>query len=299
MKRYRISRLLLAGALSMLTAVQISAAVHAQQPTNVPVVQVKDNNDAMRGIAPPKVPTFTKMTPKPGFARGMVQDASGKPIAGARIVLQASAAGGFRTDVKGKTNAKGIYEIVLPLGICEIVNADCIVRYNDRPYVMPLHPADDELEQFHSKEGTVEHFTVRTYGAGSTETELNPQFASGYYGGSVRLVWFHEAIPEGGTFEITLTPDGPLMGGVPSRKLVFRFPNNSKTEVFLNDIPVGRYTFVAKIVRDGKATPVPAKPVFGDEAAAQELSIEFVSDGSTMASLGRNTLRQVDISLTK
>lgn len=281
-----------------LFAASLHVPVEAQEAP--PVVPVKDNNDAMRGIAPPKAPVFPKMAPKKGFARGAVRDASGKPIAGARIVLQSSAAGGFRTDAKGKTNAQGIYEIPLPVGICEIVNADCIVRYNDRAYLLPLYPADGSLDQFNSAEGAVENFTLRTYGPGSDETELNPSHGSGYFGGSIRLVWFHDSVPEGGAFEVTLTPEGPLMGGVPARTLVFRVAQQGfGGETYLNDIPIGRYRMRVAHVNGGSKSPLQVRPVFGESEHAPELLVDFEPSGSTLASLGRSGVKQLDVQFKK
>jgi hypothetical protein len=259
---------------------------------------VKDNNDAMRGIAPPKAPAFPALAKKPRTLRGAVRDAAGKPIAGAQIIVQASAAGGFRTDVRARTNAQGIYEMPLPVGICQVVNADCTVRYNGKSYLLPLHPVDGQRDHFDSKGGHIENFTLRTYGAASEETARSPQFGSYYYGGHIRLVWFDSDIPVGsGVIEITLTPQGPLMGGVPARTLVFRLPNNKpQSEAYLNDIPIGKYKMTVRLRDGAESLPVRVMPVFGyDGEPVASLTVEFEPNEGSLASLGQSGVKRFDV----
>ena len=258
------------------------------------VLLVKDINDAMKGIAPFKTPAFPKMAPKPGTVRGMVKDAGGNPIAGAQIIAQSSAAGGFRTDSRARTNAQGVYEVVLPVGVCQVVNADCTVRYNDKSYLLPLHPVDGERDHFNSKDGHIEHFVLRTWGPAGPNAEQSPQFGSNYYGGHIRLL---EYVDEGGTFEVTLEPQGPLLGGVKGRTLVFRFPNKGGSEVFLNDIPIGRYLLRARLLDGGEALPLRVKMTFGESTPAASLQVDFEAENGDLASLERSGIKRFDISL--
>src|SRR5262249_32077818 len=130
------------------------------------VLLVKDVRDAMKGVGLQKTPAFAKLALKPRTVRGMVRDAAGQPIAGAQIVVQSSAAGGFRTDSRARTNAQGIYEVPLPVGVAQVVNADCTVHYNGQSYLLPLYPVDGECDHFNGQDGHIENFTLRTYGAG-------------------------------------------------------------------------------------------------------------------------------------
>lgn len=256
------------------------------------VVLVKDTNDAMKGIAPPPNPTFPALARKPGFARGYAKFADGKPIVGANIILWVSAAGGFRTDVKGKTNAQGLYEIPLSIGICEIVNADCKVTYNGATYVLPLHPVDGEFDQFNSTTGGIDHLTLRTYGPGK-DADTSPKFGENYYGGHLRTVY--SGMGQGGTIEIKLTPQGPLLGGVKGRTLVFRFPNGA-SENYLNDVPLGRYTLTARLLDDGEALPIRVNKLFGGEPSSS-VQVDFESNGGNLASLGRSGVRRFDVQM--
>ncbi|HVK03451.1 MAG TPA: carboxypeptidase-like regulatory domain-containing protein [Armatimonadaceae bacterium] len=260
------------------------------------VIAVKDIRDAMKGIAPPKPPAFPKLAKKPRTLRGAALDAAGKPLAGAQIIVQASAAGGFRTDVRTRTNAQGVYEMPLPVGVAQVVNADCAVRYNGKSYLLPLHPADGEREHFNSQQGHVENFTLRTYGPAGPDTAQSPQHGYLYYGGYVRAVWFSQDIPDDGTIEVTLSPSGPLMGGVTPRTLVFRFPSKGG-EIFLNDAPIGRYTLKARFLDGAESLPLRAKKVFGESELSASLPVEFDPKEGSLASLGQSGVKQFDIML--
>lgn len=261
------------------------------------VIVAKDTNDGMRGIAPQRV-TFPKMLPQPGTVKGAVRDGTGKPLAGANIVAWASAAGGFRTSYTTRTNANGIYNLQLPVGICQIVNADVAVQYNGRRYLLPLDAADGERDDFPSNKGHIENFVLRTYGVADEGGAGNtPQYGSYYYGGHLRLVWFDQDIPKGGTFQITLTPKGALMNGVPARTLIFRLPNNGQSEAYLNDIPLGDYKMKIELLDGGDALPVRAKPVFGEGEWRSESDIIFKSKSGNLASLNSSGVERLDFML--
>lgn len=259
---------------------------------------VKDTNDAMKGVPPPKMPAFPSLAPKPRTARGSVKDMNGKPIAGAHIIVQASAAGGFRTDISVRTDAAGLYEMPLPIGVCRVVNADCTVTYNDKTYVLPLRAVASERKYFNSQEGGVENFVLQTYGAADpAAVSQRPESGMNYYGGSVRLVWFQQDVPEGGILELTLQPKGALLGNVPARTLVFRVSNKGTGEAFLNDIPLGRYTMRGKLHAKENTLPLHLKSLRSDEKCA-DLEVNFESVQGEMATLERSGVQRFDVMLT-
>jgi hypothetical protein len=281
----------------------LASAQFKAPPQSVPLpaaggpnaIVAKDVNDAMRGIAPQRV-TFPKMLPEKGIVKGAVRDGNGKPLAGASIVAWASAAGGFRTSYTTKTDANGMYRLQLPVGICQIVNADVAVRYNGRRYLLPLDAADGERDDFPSNQGHIENFVLRTYGvADEGGAGNNPEYGSNYYGGSIRLVWFEQDIPRGGTFQITLTPKGALMNGVPARTVILRLPNNGRGEAYLNDIPLGDYSLKIELLDGGDSLPVRVKPVFGEGELGPEMDIVFKSKSGNLASLNSCGVERVDV----
>jgi hypothetical protein len=253
------------------------------------VILVKDNKDAMKGVAPPKMPTFPKMAAKPNTVRGMVKDAGGKPVAGARIIAQTSIAGGLRTDSHAITNAGGIYEIKLPIGVSQVVNADCNFPYNGKSYRLPLHAVDGKREYFNARNGHVEHFTLRTFGAGE---------GSNFYGGVVRAIWFGPDIGDTGTLEVMLKPQGPLLGGSAGRTLVFRFLNKGGAgEEFLNNIPIGRYAMSARLIDNGETLPLRLREHSSDEAPTSTLQIEFEPQSGPLAVLGSSGVQRINVML--
>lgn len=254
-------------------------------------ILVKDLNNAMKGVPPPPMPAFPKMTARPKTASGMVKDGSGKPIAGAKIIVQASAAGGFRTSVTGRTNAQGIYNIPLPVGVCEVVNADCQVTYHGQTYLLPLHPMDGELDNFPSSAGHIENFVLRTSGATSLDS-------SSSYGGTIRLIC--QTGIKGGIVEVTLTPDGPMLDGSKGKTLVFRFPSSDSqagSEHFLKGIPIGRYTLKSRVYDSGDALPLRAKETFGDEEPITAYTVLFEAKQGNVASLSSSGVKQQEVLL--
>jgi hypothetical protein len=239
------------------------------------VLLVKDANDAMRDAPAAKLPTAPEMKPRSGRVRGKVMSLDGTPLKGARIVVESSALGGFKTGATGTTDADGVYDLAVPDGVCRVVMTGYVVRYNGRDYALPLHPIDGECGHFPAAEGSVEHFVLLMHGiADPAGVKQNPGFGNQYYGGSVRLFWFSEDIPPGGTVEITLTPKGKLLDGTDGRTLVLRLPNKLGGEFHLNNIPLGRYTATGRllepsdqyVLRVGKAR---------ERKWADELQVDF------------------------
>jgi hypothetical protein len=265
--------------------------------TGTNMLLVKDPYDAMKGIAQPKAPVFPKLARKPGFISGMAKSADGKALANAQIIVQSSAAGGFRTSVRTRTNAQGLYEIAVPVGICQVVNADWRTTYNGQSYLLPLHPVDGEREYFNSKTGAVENLILRTYGVADPSAANSPQYGSYYYGGHIRLQWFGSDIPEGGTFQITLKPQGPLLGGGTARTLVFRIPNKEAGERFLNDIPLGRYTIDVKLFDDGETLPVRIQELWSKQEPSETLTVNFKGKTGELVSLNSSGVERFEVIL--
>ena len=278
-----------------------AGTLSAPAETNIPDVSgpdvwlVKNLKNVTQGMPPAPLPSFPKMTPKPGTVRGRVLDGGGKPIVGAHLIAWASAAGGFRTSTEGRTNAQGVYEIPLPVGICQIVNADCRVSYNGKTLLLPLHPADGERDNFNSKEGHIENFLLRASGSAGPD--------GGNYGASLRLLTWKA--PMGSTVEVTLKPVGALLDGSRGRTLVLRFPVKTLSpETFVEGIPIGRYQLSAKVYDGEDALPLQARKTFRDEGEddlpqpAASLDVNFDSENAgSLASLGRSGIKRFEVVL--
>ncbi|HVK03452.1 MAG TPA: carboxypeptidase-like regulatory domain-containing protein [Armatimonadaceae bacterium] len=262
-------------------------------------ILVRDHNDAMKGIAGIKTPAFPAIIAKPGRARGFVKDGSGKPLVGARVVVESSVAGGVATSVTAKTDASGYYEAALPQGACRVVMSGHVVRYNGRTYALPLHPVDGEAEHFPSGRGHVEHLVLRSWGvADPLHVDEDPKYGGYYYGGSVRVMWLVDDIGAGGMVEVTLTPSGPLIDGGRGRPLVFRLANKHGGDFNLNNIPIGRYVLTARLLDDGEATPIRAEKVrAGEGGPADSLTVDFQAKSTAQVFTNSGGIERFDVVL--
>lgn len=227
--------------------------------TGANVVLVKDIHNTMKGIPPTKLPVYEAIAKKAGTVRGLIKDAAGKPIAGAQIAVHSSVGGGFRTTHKAVSNAKGFYEVLLPVGIAEVVEAKCTVNYNGVKYDLPLTPVGEAMTQFTSQTGHVANFVLRT---------------EGDFGGTIRVL----DNVDHGTLEVTITPEGRLMDGTMGRTFVYRYSAAEGSETFLNGIPIGRYKLTVRLLDDGEALPMQAGRTFGSDAERElkeSLQVDF------------------------
>jgi hypothetical protein len=224
---------------------------------------VNDIHDVMDGQTP-KTPAFPKIAKKPGYLRGYVKNAAGKPLAGAKVLVTTAAVGGFGSGRSAETNEQGYYEIKLPYGIARIWCAGYAVTYHGVRIANTLKAADGKLEDFDSNKGSVENFVFLPYGiASESSVSDNPVYSGGYFGASFTIgYWVDDPDPSrhlpggisaGDIVEITLTPQGPLIDGSKGRTLIIRQKIESAHSYFqVNNVPVGRYIIAAKLIRDGK-----------------------------------------------
>jgi hypothetical protein len=172
----------------------------------------------------PVLPKFPALAPKPGKVRGYVKDANGKPLAGAAIGVRSTYIGGAYSGAQGTSDANGYYEFAIPKGVAHYYNAGYAIEWGDGLAALSLHPVDSKMESFASVDGAVENFVLLPYGITSRENvSENPRLSSTYYGGTIYIGhWTCEGtdcdaqptnIPVDAVVEITLTPEGELLGG--------------------------------------------------------------------------------------
>lgn len=234
------------------------------------VRRITDINDVMEGKSPP-VPSFPKLAPKPGYLRGYVKDPTGKPVVGAWVMARSSAVGGFGSSAKGKTDAKGYYEIPVPWGVARVWCAGHAMTYHGVRIAVPLHPADGEVDDFATKKGHVENMVLWTYGtvseAGVSE---NPTFSGNYYGASFSIGYTLRegkndlfaspgSLNEGAEIEVKLTPEGPLLDGSRGETLLLRKKLTDTSFFQVNNVPIGRYRIEVRMVNDGEGNSGPLR----------------------------------------
>jgi hypothetical protein len=217
--------------------------------------------EVMQGGAPP-MPSFRRIEKKPGLLRGLVKDASGKPLKGAKVTVASTAIGGAETFVTASSDAQGLYEVELPLGACEVRAAAHTQTFNGVLCALPLHPADGEFDGFASRKGEVENLVLLPYGiANAAGAAQYPQVETNYYGGSISIIYDSGPaegwLPVGRTLEISLSPRGPMLGGRAGRSFVIRHRVQQGTaRTFkVNNIPAGSYAISARLT-GGAAQPL-------------------------------------------
>ena len=211
----------------------------------------------------PKLPTFPKVAPKPGFVYGYVKDSNGKPLVNVKLGVRSTAVGGAYLGAQGKTDDKGYYEIAVPFGAAHFYNVGYTVDYGDGRAALGLYPADGELDSFASNVGGVENFVLLPYGiADRDEVQDNPRYANNYFGGDVIFSWdvaderFVQAnepnLPANSEIEITLAPQTPLLDGGAAHAIVLRKKiSDGFGQLYVNNIPIATYKISAKLVGGG------------------------------------------------
>ena len=179
------------------------------------------------GDAAPKAET--------GYATGTVLDTQGKPIAGAKILLDNSVF--YASYIHGSTKEDGRYRIKVQPGAWK-AHASIKKTYNGKTHTLELQP--DNTDSF-DDEGAVRNFAWTLEGR-------TPDNQYGYYGGFIQLSTDLDFNDDLGDVEITLTPSGPLIDGSQGKTLRLRLGDHYWVDHYqIEDIPLGRYTVAATL----------------------------------------------------
>lgn len=209
------------------------------------------------GSEMPAMPQFPALKPKPGKVRGYVKDWTGKPLAGAELGVRASYLAGMYSGAQGRTDANGYYEFAVPKGTAHFYNAGYQIEWGDGVAAVSLHPADGNLDSFVTMDGAVENFVLLPYGITSRENlQDNAHLPSAFYGGAIFLNWYSVeasdnnapafAVRAGSLLEITLEPEGGLLGGAAGQTIVIRKTLGISGAFRIHNIPLGRYRMTVK-----------------------------------------------------
>ncbi|MGY1426587.1 carboxypeptidase-like regulatory domain-containing protein [Lysobacter sp. A289] len=210
-----------------------------------------------------------------GYATGKVVDTQGKPIAGARILLDNTVF--YASYIKGSTKEDGTYRIKAQPGAWRAY-ASFKKTYNGKTYSLDLHP--DTIDSFDDT-GAVRNFVWKLEGR-EPENEYN------YYGGLVTVFQDTDFYDDMEDVELTLTPSGPLIDGSEGKTLVLRQGDHYWVQFgYLQDIPIGRYTVTAILKNKDGPRPLRIQDWHTDGDFESELQLDFIpkSGGSTGASV--------------
>ncbi|MCD9027119.1 carboxypeptidase-like regulatory domain-containing protein [Luteimonas sp. BDR2-5] len=199
-----------------------------------------------------------------GYATGKVTDTQGRPIAGAKILLDNSVF--YASYIDGTTRDDGSYRIKVQPGAWK---ADASFRktYNGRTYVLELDPDNDDS---FNEDGVVRDFTWKLEGR-------TPGNEYGYYGGFIQLsqaIGFYEDME---AIELTLTPHGPLIDGSPGKTLRLRVGDHYWVDRYqVEDVPIGRYMVTATLQGDDGPRPLKIQDWHAKGDFEQEFQLDFL-----------------------
>ncbi|MGE6757474.1 carboxypeptidase-like regulatory domain-containing protein [Corallococcus interemptor] len=180
--------------------------------------------------------------PRAHVIQGTVVDTQGRPLSGAKIVLDVYThndslntdpvtATYDGTDKKALTDGSGRYSVSCGPGGWRVFGT--VEReYNGDTFTLPLHP--DNPRFVPGNEGGVRNFSWRLSGA------IPGEQGGGFYGGTLKVVTTYESgfrDDQYPNLEVQLEPVGPLIDGSAGKPLSLK-PGKDGA---MRDVPIGRY----------------------------------------------------------
>ncbi len=182
-------------------------------------------------------------TVEPYVVKGRVTTEAGEPVAGAEVWADNTLA--YNSNALAVSGADGSYRIDLPRSesLTWRMGGHIVTTYHGQSYDLDLAV---DAAPFASADGAVRDFTWRLDGAHDDDPDL-------YYGGLVYVYedLEHSDLGDGG-WQITFTPDGPLIDG----STVQAFTRDVQ-QGQISGVPVGQYTVTASYLPADGSGPVP------------------------------------------
>ncbi len=201
----------------------------------------------------------------PFTVTGLVLDTNGRPLAGAKVRLNADFIYG-RAEVT--TGADGRY-IIRDL-IRATYRAQAMVQreYNGATVCQELAmQSANDYNSFPVSQGAVKNFRWQLTGKLSNSDE--------YFGASITM-WMLDLRSESRAVEFTLTPTGPLFDGRAGSVIVREIPVTG--DGYVNDLPLGTYKLkVVLIGKNGGRAPLKIKTRVG-ETYVSEVDVKWSAE---------------------
>lgn len=199
-----------------------------------------------------------------GYATGKVVNSQGKPIAGAKILLDNTMY--YASYIHGTTQADGRYKIKVKDGVWRTF-AYVESSYNGKTYRMELYP--DKTDSF-SEEGAERNFTWKLEGR-------MPWEAESYYGGSITLSTDFDFEDDIEDVELHFKPLGILIDGSTGSDFILQFGHQKWTNRYeLMDIPIGRYSVKAVLKGSGQPRPLRIQDWYTRGSYQSEFQLDFI-----------------------
>lgn len=235
------------------------------------------------GSTPPGTDTPTPLGPD--SVTGVASDTQGRPIEGARVLLEPAMHEG---SVEVFTDASGRYAITdLPDNVPFYIYAWHNVNYEGQNFCLRLGMPDaSDYEPFAAEEGAVRNFQWQLTGTIGTPTGSEDDV---HFGGNVYLDPYGDF--RDGMIELTFTSTGPLIDG--SAGSTFTETVNLNETDRVSDIPVGPYTVTATLVEaNGNRTPlhIGTEPASHYDSQTDQAALRFTASDTCNAASGVDPL---------
>ena len=210
-------------------------------------------------------------TVEAGYVTGIAVDTQGKPLAGAKILLENAM---FHASyIKGTTQADGRYRLKVQPGVWT-PQASLRKDYNGQSFGLELAPDNpDSVDD----DGAVRNFTWKLEGRA-------PDNGYRYYGGFIQLSAGLDLDSDLSDVELTLTPSGPLIDGSEGRTLHLHYGDHYWVDRFqIEDVPIGRYIVTAtQKTETGAQRPLRIQDWYthGDGEFMQEYQLDFMPESA-------------------
>mgnify|MGYP001063294634 CR=1 FL=1 len=205
-----------------------------------------DGSDTAQSPAPSTAgegPVADAGTVEPFVVKGHVSTQDGRPLAGAEVWADNTLA--YNSNALAVSGADGSYRIELPRAeaLTWQMGGHIVTTYHGQQFDLDLAV---DTTPFASADGAVRDFTWRLGGPHDDDHDL-------YYGG---LVYVYEDVNHNelndGDWQITFTPDGPLIDGSTGQAFT-----RDVTQGQIDGVPVGQYTVTASYLPSDGSGPVP------------------------------------------
>ncbi|GAB3492669.1 hypothetical protein GCM10027341_07040 [Spirosoma knui] len=174
--------------------------------------------------------------PRQGVVSGQATDSQGKPLAGAKIVVNNTQF--YNSNILGQTDTQGRYQLNVTPGSW-YVRGTTKVKFDGKEYVLDLDPDTDVA--FAGTEGTQRNLRLKLAGRRTGEFGND-----GYYGGQVEVFSGDWSINTEDV-ALTLEPVGTLIDGSTGQTI-----SRTPARMFIDDVPLGKYKLTARYVPENK-----------------------------------------------
>lgn len=175
--------------------------------------------------------------------KGRVTDATGKPLANVKVVIENTVF--YASYIYTVTNTAGYYRVAVPKGSWK-ASVKIDKPFEGKLYHFDLHP--DNEAPFAGSDGAIRNF--------SWKLNNEKPDGTGFYGGQVAVYSQPGSSFGMNEVELTLTPNGLLADGSKGKTITKTLIDIGGGEDGIRDVPIGKYNITARNTTTGKPLQV-------------------------------------------